>query len=72
MTPCSSQTPYISIIIPAYNEARRLPLFLQRVIAYLDRRHQSYEILVVDDGSQDQTARAVERAAHHCPHVRLI
>lgn len=72
MTPCSTQTPYISIIIPAYNEARRLPLFLQRVIAYLDRRHQSYEILVVDDGSQDQTARAVERAAHHCLHVRLI
>ncbi len=72
MTPCPTQTPYLSVIIPAYNEARRLPLFLQRVIAHLNQRHQFYEILVVDDGSQDQTARAVERAARGCPHVRLI
>lgn len=72
MTPGSTQTPYLSVIIPAYNEARRLPLFLQRVVSYLDQRGQSYEILVVDDGSQDQTAQAVEKAAHDCPHVRLI
>ena len=72
VTPCSTQTPSLSVIIPAYNEARRLPLFLQRVIAHLDQRGQSYEILVVDDGSQDETAHAVRLAAHHCPHVRLI
>lgn len=72
VTPCPTHTPYLSVIIPAYNEARRLPLFLQRVIAYLDRRDQPYEILVVDDGSQDETAETVTSAAHHCSHVRLV
>ena len=72
VTLCSTQTPSLSVIIPAYNEARRLPLFLQRVIAHLDQRGQFYEILVVDDGSQDNTAHAVRMAAHHCPHLRLI
>lgn len=72
MTPCSTQTPSLSIIIPAYNEARRLPLCLERVIAYLDQRGRTYEVLVVDDGSHDQTAQAVESVAHRCPHLRLI
>lgn len=72
VTLCSTQTPYLSVIIPAFNEARRLPLFLQRVIAHLDQRGQSYEILVVDDGSHDRTAEAVTLASQGCPHVRLI
>lgn len=72
MTPCSTQAPYLSVIIPAYNEARRLPLFLQHTITYLDRHSRSYEILVVDDGSADGTALVVEQTAQRCPHVRLI
>ena len=72
MTLCSPQTPSLSVIIPAFNEARRLPLFLPRVIAYLDERGQPYEILVVDDGSHDETAHAVRLAAHNCPQLRLI
>ena len=72
MTPCSTQAPYLTVVIPAYNEARRLPLFLQRVVAYLDQSGRSYEVLVVDDGSQDRTAQAVELVAHHSPQVRLI
>jgi dolichyl-phosphate beta-glucosyltransferase len=72
VTPCSTNAPYLSVIIPAYNEARRLPLFLSRIIAYLDQHGRSYEVLVVDDGSHDQTATAFEQIAQHCPHVRLI
>jgi dolichyl-phosphate beta-glucosyltransferase len=72
VTLCPTQTPYLSVIIPAYNEASRLPLFLPRVIAHLNGRGQSYEILVVDDGSHDQTAHAVRSAAKTCPHLRLI
>ena len=52
MTPCSTQTPSLSIIVPAYNEARRLPPFMHRIVTYLDQRRLSYEILVVDDGSR--------------------
>jgi dolichyl-phosphate beta-glucosyltransferase len=72
MTPCSTQAPSLSMVIPAYNEARRLPAFLQRTVTYLEQRRLSYEILVVDDGSQDHTAQAVERLAQRSPAVRLI
>lgn len=41
----------ISIVIPAYNEDRRLPAFLNRVISYCNNNKEVYEIIVVDDGS---------------------
>jgi len=66
------QAPYFSIIVPAYNEAERLPPFLQRMVVYLDRYRRPYEILVVDDGSHDRTAQAVEVVAQQARHVRLI
>lgn len=51
----------ISIIIPAFNEEKRLPCTLKTVKAYLDRSHWDYaEIVVVDDGSSDGTAAAAE------------
>jgi dolichyl-phosphate beta-glucosyltransferase len=47
----------ISLIIPAFNEERRLPRFLAEARAYLQREFPGrYEILVVDDGSRDATA----------------
>lgn len=60
-------------MIPAYNEASRLPPTLQTVRQYLD--HSPYadaEILVVDDGSRDQTAALVEAAAAEDARVRLL
>jgi dolichyl-phosphate beta-glucosyltransferase len=51
--------PQLSVVIPAFNEAARLPRTLARVRAYLDARAQPYELLVVDDGSSDDTARVV-------------
>ena len=54
------------MIIPAYNEALRLPAYLGEVIAYFDGRDEPYEILVVDDGSRDETAaRVFEAQAAH-------
>jgi dolichyl-phosphate beta-glucosyltransferase len=53
----------ISIIIPAYNEEKRLPSTLARVRQYLDTSSWEFsEILVVDDGSRDATAAAAEAA----------
>jgi dolichyl-phosphate beta-glucosyltransferase len=47
------------VVIPAFNEAERLPRTLERVRAYLEGQGSAYEILVVDDGSRDDTvARA--------------
>lgn len=61
-----------SVVIPAYNEAARLPRYLRQVVSYFDGRDEPYEILVVDDGSTDDTAARVreEQAAH--PAVELL
>ncbi len=53
--------PYLSVIIPAYNEAKRLPLALIDIDKHLSEQEYSYEILVVNDGSTDATAEIVER-----------
>lgn len=48
--------PYISIVIPAYNEEKRLARSLPLIIDYLRNKDYSYEIIVSDDGSSDNTA----------------
>jgi len=45
----------ISIVIPAFNEAKRLPPFLENVIKHCESSKLLYEIVVVDDGSEDET-----------------
>jgi dolichyl-phosphate beta-glucosyltransferase len=52
----------LSIIIPAYNEEKRLPLMMKETMAYIDKRSQhdetfSFEIIIVDDGSKDNTTK---------------
>ena len=60
----------LSVVIPAYNEARRLGPSLDRVAAYLGARELSHEILVVDDGSTDATGSLVRN--HSAPGLRLL
>jgi glycosyltransferase involved in cell wall biosynthesis len=62
----------LSIIIPAFNEEGRLAESLKRIREYLNRRAIPFEILVVDDGSTDGTAKLVERARDGFPELRLI
>lgn len=56
-----NKKPYLSVIIPAYNEVRRLPLTLIDIDKRLSKVKYSYEILVVNDGSTDGTAEMVKR-----------
>jgi glycosyltransferase involved in cell wall biosynthesis len=54
--------PKISIVIPAYNEAARIGISLQKIIAYLSDRPEESELIVVDDGSTDETGRVAKEA----------
>lgn len=61
-----------SVVIPAYNEAQRLPAYLREVIAFFEERGEPYEIIVVDDGSGDSTQERVHELQAVHPRVRLI
>jgi glycosyltransferase involved in cell wall biosynthesis len=63
--------PFLSIVIPAYNEAERLPATLEQLAGFLRGEEYPAEIVVVDDGSGDGTL-AVARAAAGEPPVRAI
>jgi dolichyl-phosphate beta-glucosyltransferase len=61
MEACPPAPPGLSIVVPAFNEERRLPDTLPRIIEYARQLHAPVEILVVDDGSTDRTSQvAVE------------
>jgi dolichyl-phosphate beta-glucosyltransferase len=62
----------LSVIVPAYNEAFRILPTLQSICAFLDRRGQPYEVLVVDDGSADKTVNVVEAFRERHPCVRAM
>jgi dolichyl-phosphate beta-glucosyltransferase len=68
----SSAAPAFSVIIPAYNEERRLPETLERIAAYVRMSGRETEILVVDDGSTDRTAAVTESFRSKLPALRVI
>ena len=60
----------LSVIIPAFNEVRRLPATLERLITFLEASGWDWEIRVVDDGSTDGTAQIVEH--HNSVQPRIV
>lgn len=62
----------LSVVIPTYNEAHRLPRTLREVHPYLCRRFPRHEIVVVDDNSPDGTAELAERIGEELGSVRVL
>ncbi len=65
-------TLHLSVVVPAFNEERRLPPTLIDMIDFLDGRGDRYEIIVVNDGSTDQTSSVVRKIQRLSPHLVLI
>jgi dolichyl-phosphate beta-glucosyltransferase len=63
---------YLSIIIPAYNEEKRLPGTLANIDNYLKKQNYDYEILVVENGSTDKTAEIVKKLSIQIKGLKLI
>ncbi len=64
--------PEVSVVIPAFNEEIRLSSTLARVKAYLDRMGIPYEVIVVDDGSQDKTVALAQQIRSGFPQLRVL
>ena len=62
----------LSVVIPAFNEERRLPATLERICRYFEDKDYLYEIVVVDDGSTDNTATCVSDYATKFESTRLV
>jgi len=61
-----------SIVIPAYNESKRLGATLEKVLAYVRQQAWDAEIIVVNDGSRDNTAEIARGFAKNNHAVRLV
>jgi dolichyl-phosphate beta-glucosyltransferase len=69
---CQRKSLRYSIIIPAYNESQRIVPTLNRVLSYVAEQGWDAEIIIVNDGSVDDTARIIQGYVAHNPIVRLV
>jgi glycosyltransferase involved in cell wall biosynthesis len=64
--------PYLSVVIPCYNEEENVPTLLRRVEAALTLTGKPFEVIIVDDGSTDSTPRLLAEAMAVKPWLRVI
>jgi dolichyl-phosphate beta-glucosyltransferase len=70
--PHNTRSAYLSVIIPAYNEENSIEATLRSVNSYLSKQNYIYEIIVVDDGSNDRTVEITSQLFSEIPNLRLI
>ena len=63
---------HVSVIVPAFNEAEALPELLERIDRTLQECSGAYEIVIIDDGSTDQTPGILRRLSTQYPHMSAI
>jgi len=69
-----SEKPFITIILPCYNEEAILALNLNTIIKYLENKSEKYkwEIVIINDGSKDQTGKIADNFEIQYPNIRVI
>src|SRR5258705_5281178 len=68
----SDAAPYLSLVIPCYNEQENVPTLLQRVETALNAIGKPYEVILIDDGSTDSTPAILAEAMTKSPWLRVI
>ena len=63
---------FYSIILPAFNESSRIGPSLEKALAFVREQHWKVEIIVVNDGSRDDTAEIVKHYMQNAPELRLL
>jgi len=63
---------HLSVIIPAYNEEKRIASTIKEIVGYLSRQNYSFEIIVVNDGSKDRTAEMAGELQTTLPMLKLL
>src|SRR5579864_7761262 len=64
--------PYLSLVIPAYNEQENIDPLLSRVADAMSQLDQPFEVLMIDDGSTDGTPRLLQEALGKYPWLRIL
>lgn len=67
-----SGSPYLSIVIPVLNEEEVLPTLVRELYSVCDSLEKNYEIVFVDDGSQDKTAEILSQFADQDPRIKIL
>jgi len=65
-------TPFLSIVVPCYNEENVIDIFLKEIFAVLNPLDKSYEIIFVNDGSKDSTLQVLQKKSQENESVRVI
>lgn len=66
------KTPFISLVVPMYNESKVIDTFFNRVQPILDGINQSWEIICVNDGSKDTTIEDLKKHSNRDPRIKVI
>lgn len=67
-----TETPYLSLVIPCYNEEENVPMLLSRVAASLAQTGKPFEVILVDDGSTDKTPALLAEGKKQYPWLRVL
>src|SRR5205823_4148447 len=72
MAETQTSQPYLSLVVPAYNEQENIPTLLERVGASLEKIGKPFEVIIIDDGSTDETPKLLREAMSKSRWLRVL